>query len=488
MEWAPLQKAMDVNNKLPRHIDRIVRMTSTKDLEGEHDILTFTQAVSESRAHHNLVCAAEDSDEDVQSNQNSLIPSYLKCEKPGEEEKAFFLFGGDPTKYDSSHQITVVYTRNYKYRDCLENMLLSSSMPKLKKYDRIAAAIAPFLGNLEAFYMPATGIYLVTGEDRKLTFETFQDTEVVNLMQDLSEVPSSLSTLPVALINDLTKVDKLGIGVDLVTWYDEQYAFKKTVFAASILKEVEALYRLRGCSAINPPIALVIKDSPEREDTTGQIRGFLSPYMPGRDLTVLFESRKKTLGLIWPATEISWATKTGWVFELALALLAMEKEGISNGDIKPENVLFDGRAGVRLTDFAPVGPTYGWCAPEYAASWEAFHAHSPETDSSGSGVGSFESEGGQRDCDDSLSSDSYAKFDFEGTLTPAMDMYGLGAIMWVIGEEKTHGLERRTWELSPAWYRDLAESCLVEDPARRPSPTAMLFKLFARRMLLMLQL
>ncbi|KAH8107526.1 kinase-like domain-containing protein [Phellopilus nigrolimitatus] len=398
------------------------------------------------------------------SNERKLLPVGLRREDPGKRESGFFFLAETQT-------MRVVYSRNLERPGCLENELLDTCDSSHDKLDRIKRKIEPYVQSLDNVYWPATGIHLATAEN-KLTFKVFQDLEVLPGLSDLPEVPSSLSDIPIAMIANLLKLDKIAYEVDLVSWSGDQYAFKKTTCAKSMLTELEALHRLRGCTAINPPSALVV-------DASRRLRGFLSRYMPGGDLGTLLEERNKMREAGTPVSVIPWLRKLAWASTLARALFSMHSAGICNGDLKPDNVLLDGYGNIRLVDFGPVGPTGGWGAPEYSAAWDAFDARVGNAeDSDNQDVVTDGNLGNSR-----LDSDG---FNFADTLTPAMDVYGLGAIMWALGEEKTCGLETRTWELSPPWYRAIVEQCLAEDPAHRPTATNILLRLLARRFLLLM--
>lgn len=444
-----------------------------------------------------------------------LVPLCLKYVKEGQEEKAFFHYGGDPRKYDDAVHVRVAYQRNTVVPDCLENSLLDmtnksrASNINTSKLDRIVEEVQDFVRSLKADVFQvccgpsldanagesvsegtnpgvgsstgagagAIGILMRTNESGKLEFEVFRDEEKLRELIKYPEIPSTLSSIPTVNIKDLVRLHNIVFDVDLVTWNEEQYAFKRTTDPSGTLVELSALYYLRNCSAINPPIALIVNDS-----TPPKIRGFLTRYMPGGDLGDWLD-RRLDMEKAGSKISIPWSTKLNWLISIARVLVAMHSAKIYNGDLKPDNVLLDGRGGVRMVDFGPAGPTEGWGAPEYFDAWYGYFAKVRRL-GRGDGVNNDES-GSQEAGSEDVAPPPTAGFDFEDTLTPAMDIYGFGGLMWAIGEERNSGLDVRVWRSSPLWYREIAESCLAFNPERRPSATGLLFRLLARRLLLM---
>lgn len=404
-------------------------------------------------------------------------------DKENVEEKAFFLFNPDSTRYDNTVQIRVYYRKNQSVNDCLENRLLRLEGHKTvsDRLETIAQGIQPYVRMMTDFYFPATEIHLVTQPSGEVTFDAVEDYEVVpeHAMPKFPEVPATLENLPKAPLGALTKLATLKYEVDLVTWAEDpagpphEYAFKRTMTSSSILMELEALEALRQCQHTISVSALVV-DTPRVGST--RIRGFLIPYHPAGDLGDLLErfAAAAAPGATMTAVSraplpLSWNTKLIWVHSLAKAVQAAHAKGIVHGDLKPDNVLLTnmtaaGQQSVKLMDWAPVGPSRNWAAPEYALDWFAYLNHALDLTRSGQDV---------------------PEYDFRTNMGVEIDVYGLGAMMWAIGEEKPGTgnlvLKDRKWEKSPKWFVQLAESCLQEKPAKRPSVSSILLKISSKK-------
>ena len=114
---------------------------------------------------------------------------------------------------------------------------------------------------------------------------------------------------------------------------------------------------------------------------------------------------------------------------------------------------------LQIIDFCRVGPTMSWGAPEYVKAWEEYSRARDKA---------------MRDSDVPTEVPS---FDFDTHLTPAVDAYGLGGILWSIGEEHTDRLDDRVWRNTPKWFSTLVDRCLSDSPEHRPSIGRILYML-----------
>ena len=425
--------------------------------------------------------------------EGSLTEICLSHSQRRIEEKAFFHYEPDSHKYLNPLSIRVFYTRNMHplLANCLENQLLNSTYSTTKRLSRIRKEVAPFVRTLRQFYSPATLVRIQTMPTGEVVFATERDTEELpeSVLPRYPEIPLELRNVPAVPLEKLTRVRNLAFDVDVVTWPGEpvhEYAFKKVTHEARMLAELRTLNALHFCSGINPLVALVYtapQDANGLENGARRIRGFLARYLPAGDLGEYLENRMhQRLNLesfeVTPEiqaerrlfdAEFPWKIKLMWATSLTRTLVYMHSRGIVSGDLKPDNVLIDPEGNVKLMDFGPVGPTEGWGAPEYSREWVAHRQRLRLATLQGDRLDDTET---TRD------------FDFRGVLTPPVDVYGLGALLWAIGEECYGDVKKRRWARSPEWYRELVEMCLLEDPRMRPTAAGVLLRLLARRTIL----
>ncbi|KAJ7263593.1 kinase-like domain-containing protein [Mycena haematopus] len=176
-----------------------------------------------------------------------------------------------------------------------------------------------------------------------------------------------------------------------------------------------------------PEVDFLVRPTHVVVDEAGFFNGLLSDHHPASALHVAIDRHRRRQG------GIPWELKLAWSIDIAAAIAWMHARGLVWADLKTDNVLLCKDGHCRLIDYAPGGWTLHWCPPE---------AHEPG---------------------------------WEGTM--AGDVFALGLVLWCVAvevacieREEADDSPRLFWkEDIPEWFQKLVHSCVVPQPAGRPS-------------------
>ncbi|KAF9511727.1 hypothetical protein BS47DRAFT_1486664 [Hydnum rufescens UP504] len=348
-----------------------------------------------------------------------LIPIELEVhtfELRENEEKAFIDYKSDPRFYDSGHRMTLSYRRNNDEPDAIENKIIDSSDETDDKASAVLDVVHELLPTIPHFYPTITGITLKT-IGGKIT-ATFGE-DVVAIIQYLP-IPSHLSHIPTAPINELQKVSNLGFWEERVVWKGETYVFKMIIGnLQDTLRQLTVLDKLSG----SPHIVNVEAIVTNRDSDT--VRGFLAPFMSSGDLEGAFYIARQT-------QRLSWAR------QITCGVVDLHSLSVYKGDLAPKNVHI--ASGQVVLDLTAIG-----FSPEFVAP-EVLEEYGDDISESGS------------------------------ELTASGDVYSLGLLLYVVAEEKCEDIDPTKWHdgRTCAWYKEIVKRCLVSDPEARPSAAEVL--------------
>ncbi|KAL5512642.1 hypothetical protein ACEPAG_2908 [Sanghuangporus baumii] len=402
-----------------------------------------------------------------------------------------------PDSYDDSASETLVLCldRNKNIPNAIENSILdafdsegdlvSQRRPEIEA--ELLRLVQESLSSIERFFMPATRISIRTEPGNRMTYSVNEDNEFIFPSR---EIPRALAVLrtPTAQITSLKRlgpVGRFGIteGIDRVLWggHEGVFAFKRPGRDANTTAhEIELLRQspLRGeGSAKTLPVSAIVVDARER------LRGFLSPFEPYGSMEEVFTNRRHlaagqaslgNIGSIAFPQQLEWKEKLGWAAQLARGVATLHDGHSILGqltlrNLNPRNVLVSGTASSMSSrnTYLIIAGFRGAASPtgmRYSKRWAA-----PER---------------------------WRRSTYE--IGTALDVANLGMTLWAVAEENFDGfpdiysedsrhrsssntsrrggpvqqgrsdLWRKDNPATPGWYRLLIESCVEEEPARRP--------------------
>jgi serine/threonine protein kinase len=327
------------------------------------------------------------------------------------EQKAHIIFDGDPQRYDTGKKLTVLYIPNESDPDAVENRLFNyDEEGGWDKPSFVVNVLIPVMPSPSLFYPTITCITLHT-ENGILTPTISEDVdEIVPYLP----VPSRLSHMSTVPISELRKESMLDMDMDRVKWNDQTFAFKKTgEHLEGTLRELEILDRLRSSPNIIELTAIVVN-----QDNT--IRGFLMPFMPAGDLSIVFSKVREDLGVSKDDNKavLDWSIKHAWALQITQGVVDLHAISAYNGDLKPRNVVIGPAGQAILIDFLPIGFSDEFATPEVL---EKQHDHNTT---------------------------------FESMLSGSSDVYSLGLVLYALTQENVLGVRVPSWEFGnvPSWY------------------------------------
>ncbi|EJC99038.1 uncharacterized protein FOMMEDRAFT_31572 [Fomitiporia mediterranea MF3/22] len=410
---------------------------------------------------------------------------------------ALIHYGTVLDSYDdkASDVLVLCLVRNTHVRDAVENRILDAfdSEGDILQEKRanvefelleLAQKALPYV---ERFYITATRVVIRTESDSKLTFSTSEEDELVF---PLSNVPRSLSSLhpPTVQIADLKRIGLAGrfglsAGIDRVHWKGREgvFAFKRTgrdtdVTSHEIGILLQSPLNAGGNGRILKLSAVVI-------DPRNRLRGFLSPFEPYGSIEEVFSNGRQfpvsrpesgEIGSTVFPRQPEWKDKLRWAAQLARGVATLHDGNVAAGpltlrNLNPRNVLVSGSA------------TSSSCRDTYLVFAGLRGAASPT---------------GMRYSKRWAAPERLRRPTYE--IGTALDVANLGMVLWALAEENFDGFPdiystaRRDsaastnssrggpttqgrsdlWQkdnpATPGWYRLLIESCVEEEPARRP--------------------
>ncbi|KAL0944276.1 protein kinase domain-containing protein [Colletotrichum truncatum] len=198
------------------------------------------------------------------------------------------------------------------------------------------------------------------------------------------------------------------------------------------LYEINALNRLRYSRNIIQFYGVVVDDDDEH------VKGLLISYaVHGALIDVIYDNRQESeLGLPWPIRE-------KWARQIVQGLADIHEAGFVQGDFTLSNIVIDYDDDAKIIDINRRGCPMGWEPPEATPLIESNQRISMYI-----GVKS--------------------------------DLYQLGMVLWALAtqddEPEAQGRPLQLGEecIVPAWYREVVDICLSEDPRSRPQASSIL--------------
>lgn len=174
---------------------------------------------------------------------------------------------------------------------------------------------------------------------------------------------TNYSTLPYKAVTEIEVTKKISGCVCLIQSDGNLYVYKtierpfyRPYDSTTFELELNILLQLQGCSNIAQLKSLVVSPSPYLTDVdaseVGVIRGMLLEFYPCGTLEDVIEQRD--------GRESSWRL---WPKQIAMALLALHRRGITHMDLAPRNVVLNEDNEAVLIDIG-VGFTHELLAPE----------------------------------------------------------------------------------------------------------------------------
>ncbi|KAH8113598.1 hypothetical protein DFH11DRAFT_310488 [Phellopilus nigrolimitatus] len=398
-------------------------------------------------------------------------------------------YSADPSSYDDPAADVLVLCAEYNPlgRIAVESRLLDAFdedgglQPHKQQHTEkeILQLVEGSIPAIEQFYLSATRITLRTAltastDGQPTPRLTYLCGEEHELVFPFVQLPASLASgVPLARITDLTRLGPAGsfgltTGVDRVQWggHDGTFAFKRAGRnTEATVGEMEILVRPPPHSENS---AQLVQFAAVVVDQRGRLRGFLAIFEPYGSLEEIFLNRRTSTSTdsaggsaVFPR-QPDWPLKLRWSTQLARGLSALHADSAGGpivlGNLNPRNVLVSHADGYSLV----IAGLRGAATPtgmRFPARWAA-----PER----------------------VRRASYA-------LGPALDVANLGMVLWALAEESfdrfpgisspprrsddiskaaistRSGLWRKDNIVTPGWYKLLVESCVEEEPARRPS-------------------
>ena len=343
------------------------------------------------------------------------------------------------------------------------------------------------LPSINRFFVSATRISVRTEPEGTIKVSISEENELVFPFR---EIPRALASLR-PTITQITSLKRLGPagrfgiaeGIDRVLWagHEGVYAFKRAGRDAhTTAHEIELLLKspVHGEGS-----AKTLQVSAIVTDVCNRLRGFLSPFAPYGSIEEVFTNRQHlasgqaNLGNIGSTAfprQLEWKEKLKWAAQLARGVAEIHDRNPLLGhftlrNLNPRNVLVSGTASSTSSKNTRliIAGFRGAASPDgmrYSRRWAA-----PER---------------------------WRKSTYE--IGPALDVANLGMTLWALAEEKFDGFpdiygedgRKRSasnssrdggpvqqgrsdlWQkenpATPGWYRLLVESCVDEEPARRP--------------------
>ncbi|GJC79277.1 dual specificity testis-specific protein kinase 1 [Colletotrichum liriopes] len=191
------------------------------------------------------------------------------------------------------------------------------------------------------------------------------------------------------------------------------------------LYEINALNRLRYSRNIIRFYGVVVDDDDEH------VKGLLISYaVHGALIDVIYDNRQDSeLGLPWPIRE-------KWARQIVQGLADIHESGFVQGDFTLSNIVIDDEDNAKIIDINRRGCPVGWEPPEATPLIESNQRISMYI-----GVKS--------------------------------DLYQLGMVLWALAaqddepEAQGRPLQLTEEHIVPAWYREMVDICLSDDPRLR---------------------
>ncbi|KAJ0162564.1 Receptor-like protein kinase 5 [Colletotrichum tanaceti] len=191
------------------------------------------------------------------------------------------------------------------------------------------------------------------------------------------------------------------------------------------LYEINALNRLRYSRNIIRFYGVVVDDDDEH------VKGLLISYaVQGALIDIIYDNRQDSdLGLPWPVRE-------KWARQIVQGLADIHESGFVQGDFTLSNIVIDNENDAKIIDINRRGCPVGWEPPEATPLIESNQRISMYI-----GVKS--------------------------------DLYQLGMVLWALAaqddepEAQGRPLQLGEEHIVPAWYREMVDICLSDDPRLR---------------------
>ncbi|TID00087.1 Receptor-interacting serine/threonine-protein kinase 1 [Colletotrichum higginsianum] len=198
------------------------------------------------------------------------------------------------------------------------------------------------------------------------------------------------------------------------------------------LYEINALNRLRYSRNIIRFYGVVVDDDDE------YVKGLLISYAAqGALIDIIYDNRQDSdLGLPWPVRE-------KWARQIVQGLADIHESGFVQGDFTLSNIVIDNEDDAKIIDINRRGCPVGWEPPEATPLIESNQRISMYI-----GVKS--------------------------------DLYQLGMVLWALAaqddepEAQGRPLQLGEEHIVPAWYREMVDICLSDDPRLRLQASSLL--------------
>ncbi|KAF5380303.1 hypothetical protein D9757_007935 [Collybiopsis confluens] len=364
--------------------------------------------------------------------------------------------------YNSGTMVRISYDRNEEFSQCPENKTLDSSrghtLP-IKDIEKVLAFIAEKPG-WDAFFGPIQVAYKTVSIDGAP--QIIHRPAVDPSLDRFPDIPQL--SLPSIQLRSLRRKfrNSVAMNIDVVVLEGDVNSKLHVLKRAPRLIDSESFAgELLFMAGSIPESPLLIRPTMMvLDDDSKSLRGYLLPYHPASSLWSVFWSRhreKVTLSSASctprstenPHDPISWTLKLIWAIDIAAGLAFLHHQEIYWGDLKLDNIILCEDGHCRFIDYDPSGYSPEWCPPEMEKV--EYPDSQPE---------------------------DWDKF-IQQARTPERDMFSLGLVLWAIAEE-VGSLKREpdfstpelSWTLrtdTPEWFRELASSCVLEEPHRRPT-------------------
>ncbi|KAK1987986.1 kinase domain-containing protein [Colletotrichum cereale] len=417
VQSAPSAPASPVEEKAEVSLNQMVAPGSAPIFDGSHvhELQSNSDAhsVTTSQSHYEAMIHDE-------LETTWILNLSMHFRDKSKREKFFVTYRETPTLW---RRVTI----SLDYRNAPDNSLeldLMHTKSQRDKSSKIYEAIRDSLQDIQ-FYQSVTNLKLQTTDGRLH----------VHVVEDVNEIIQYPTVRQVQHLG-CRRIRERDIDFDshmsgfvYKVRVDGEVLIKKEIPGPDtideFLYEINALNRLRYSRNIIRFHGVVVDDDDEH------VKGLLISYaVHGALIDVIYDNRQESeLGLPWPIRE-------KWARQIVQGLADIHESGFVQGDFTLSNIVIDDEDNAKIIDINRRGCPVGWEPPEATPLIESNQRISMYI-----GVKS--------------------------------DLYQLGMVLWALAaqddepEAQGRPLQLTEEHIVPAWYREMVDICLSDDPRLR---------------------